>query len=624
MAKRKHRRHPTERSDSVLSPGGNRQDSVDQEADSAIQRFPFGAQLLGACAVALLLRLLHVMQTFQVPTVVELLGDAKGYFHWAAEISGVPFPANPALPAKPGNWLGSETFYQAPLYPYFLAVLFKLMGPSITGVRLMQSLLGVVSVALIGLSGRKMFTPRVGILAAAMLAVYPPAIYYDGIIQKASLSSVLLCGLLAACVYLQLERRVWMSLLAGCLLGLLVITRENALLWVPLVPVWILLAVKEAPSIEQVQSIKPTPSKRRWILAAACAAGIALVLFPVAARNAMLGGEWSPTTFQAGPNFYIGNNLNANGIYLPLVPGHETPMYERADAQRLAEQAEGRELSPREVSKFWMKRAWEEIRQSKGRWMQLMIAKTFMVFNRFEVPDVESMYLFREYSAVLRIMRWWHFGFLCPLGIWGLIATQKDWRQLWLHHVLITTMIAAIVLFFILGRYRQPIAILLIPFAAAGVADLWHRLRARQMKPIAIAAGTLLISGVICNLRVHDERSLNASCYMNLGISAAKANNMQTSIQFFQRAIDEFPELSEAHFNLGRALVITGQPQRAVASFQRAQRLTPDLPGVDFWLARSLEQIGQFEAAAFHYQRALQMDPSDQRAVQALQRLSRG
>ena len=65
--------------------------------------------------------------------------------------------------------------------------------------------------------------------------------------------------------------------------------------------------------------------------------GSRVVLFPVAARNASLGGEWSPTTFQAGPNFYIGNNLQSNGLYKPLVPGHETPKYERADAQRLAE-----------------------------------------------------------------------------------------------------------------------------------------------------------------------------------------------------------------------------------------------------------------------------------------------
>ena len=85
-----------------------------------------------------------------------------------------------------------------------------------------------------------------------------------------------------------------------------------------------------------------------------------------------------------------------------------------------------------------------------------MLAKTFMVFNRYEVPDVESMYIFREYSVPLKLSLIWHFGTLCPLGIWGLIATWRDWRKLWLYYLLLLTMIAAVVLFFILGSISQP------------------------------------------------------------------------------------------------------------------------------------------------------------------------
>ena len=562
-------------------------------------RFSFGWQLAAVCGLAFFLRLLNVMQTFSVPSVVQLLGDAKGYVDWATTIAE-------------GNWIGDETFYQAPLYPYFLAVLIKCFGPSYTVMRLVQAILGAIGVAAIGLAGRRMFSPRIGMLAAVMLAVYPPAIYYDGIIQKAALASVLLCGFLAAVVYTQYERRPWMSLLAGVLLGLLVITRENALLWVPLVPVWMLLGID-------------APKKSRWLLAAALTAGVALILVPVAARNAMLGGEWSPTTFQAGPNFYIGNNLEANGIYRPLVTGHSTPMYERADAQRLAEQAEGRKLSAREVSKFWMKKAFGEIGQAPGRWIQLLVAKTFMVFNRYEVPDVESMHIYREYSAVLQLSRIWHFGILCPLGIWGLIATRSRWRELWLHYLLLLTMIAAITGFFILGRYRHPLAILLIPFAAAGMADLWQRVRnwqtAGEWRPITAATVAVLIAAVVCNLPVHEERSLNASSYMNLGIAAAKSGDVRESIRLFQHAIREFPEMGEAHFNLGRAWAMSGQLDRAVVSFRRARLLSPDLMTVDYYLGRTFEQMGDLQNAASHYQKELQLNPDDQRAASGLQRL---
>ena len=164
-----------------------------------------------------------------------------------------------------------------------------------------------------------------------------------------------------------------------------------------------------------------------------------------------------------------------------------------ADAERLAEQAIGHELSAREVSQFWMSRAWEEIRQSPSRWLQLMLAKTFMVFNRYEVPDVESMYVCRDYSWPLKLLGpLWHFGILCPLAVWGIVVTRDQWRRLWLYYLLILVMVAAVVLFFILGRYRQPLVPLLILFAAIGLCDLWRVIRDKDWSGIRGTAGRSL------------------------------------------------------------------------------------------------------------------------------------
>lgn len=558
-------------------------------------RVSYAILLASICGLAFFLRLVNVLQTFEVPTLIQLLGDAKGYFDWAIRISD-------------GDWYGSETFYQAPLYPYFLAVLIAVFGPSITLIRVVQMLLGVAGVALIGLSGRKLFSEKVGLVSALMLAIYPPAIYYDGIIQKASLATFLLCVLVTACVYLQCEMRRRYAVLAGISLGLLVLTRENSLLWTPLIPLWILFGIGET-------------KWRGWTLVACFACGLASIVVPVAARNASLGGEWSPTTFQAGPNFYIGNNLQASGIYVPLVAGHETPMHERADAQRLAEQAVGRELSSREVSQFWMSRAWEETRQAPGRWLQLMVAKTFMVFNRYEVPDVESMYVFREYSFPLQLSRIWHFGILCPLGIWGLIVSRGDWRRLWLHYLLLLSMIAAVVLFFILGRYRNPVAILFVPFAAAGAVDLYQRLREQQWRSIGAAGVVLALSAAFCNITVYEERSLQASCYMNMGIAASKAGDLPTGIRLLKKAIAEFPEMAEGYVNLGRAYMMSQQPGRAAQCFQNALILDPRLVGVHLQLGEAFELSGMRQQAIEQYQRALALDPNDFRASEALNRL---
>jgi tetratricopeptide (TPR) repeat protein len=230
------------------------------------------------------------------------------------------------------------------------------------------------------------------------------------------------------------------------------------------------------------------------------------------------------------------------------------------------------------------------------------------------------MYIFREYSAPLKLSRIWHFGTLCPLGIWGLIATWKDRRKLWLYYLLLLTMIAAVVLFFILGRYRNPVAILLIPFAAAGVVDLAERIRERRWRSISVAV-VLLLSGIFCNIRVHEERSLQASCYMNMGISACQAGNLPVGIELLQNAIAEFPEMAEGYLNLGRAYMLNGQPDRAAQCFQNALILDPRLVGVHFQLGEAFESCGERQQAIEQYQRALTINPSDARASEALSRL---
>ena len=66
-------------------------------------------------AVALAVRLVHIWQIKPSPFFDILLGDANGYDQWAQRLAA-------------GDWVGSEVFYQAPLYPYFLGLIYKIFG----------------------------------------------------------------------------------------------------------------------------------------------------------------------------------------------------------------------------------------------------------------------------------------------------------------------------------------------------------------------------------------------------------------------------------------------------------------------------------------------------------------
>ena len=130
--------------------------------------------LLVTGSVALLVRLLFLVEVRQVPYMRHLVGDAAGYYAWAQELAG-------------GGWWGTEPFYQAPLYPYVLGVLFRLLTDDVWLVRIVQTLWGAVAVCLLGYGTWKMFGRAAGLMAAGMLALYAPAIVFDGLIQKASL-----------------------------------------------------------------------------------------------------------------------------------------------------------------------------------------------------------------------------------------------------------------------------------------------------------------------------------------------------------------------------------------------------------------------------------------------------
>ena len=103
------------------SPADSRSNLVD--GDGVGLRPWFALAIFG---VALLVRLVHVWQLRASPFFSLLMGDSRGYDEWARRIAG-------------GDWLGHEVFYQAPLYPYLLGLIYAVGGRHLLLVRLVQA-----------------------------------------------------------------------------------------------------------------------------------------------------------------------------------------------------------------------------------------------------------------------------------------------------------------------------------------------------------------------------------------------------------------------------------------------------------------------------------------------------
>src|SRR5207237_6890679 len=81
-----------------------------------------------------------------------------------------------------------------PLYPGLVATIYFVAGDhNYTAVRLVQSLLGVLTAAIVFLLGRRMYDERTGLAAAAICACYPSLIAATGLVLTETLFALLLC-----------------------------------------------------------------------------------------------------------------------------------------------------------------------------------------------------------------------------------------------------------------------------------------------------------------------------------------------------------------------------------------------------------------------------------------------
>jgi len=581
--------HPSHDGQELVAGRRTENDSVD--------RPPSTYGLLIAVVLALVIRVAYVADTRDVPTLDPPIGDAAAYVDWAKRIAA-------------GDWIGSEPFYQAPLYPYVLAITFRVWGDSVEYIRWMQCALGAAAAGLLGIAATWFFDKRIGIGASLLLAVYPTAVYFDGLVQKASLTNFLVCALLASMGWWR-ARSGWVAAwCCGFALGLLILTRENALIWLPI------------PLIAFLWTGGLSPQWSRIPMVLAYLIGAALVLVPVGMCNRTVGGEWSLSTFQAGPNFFIGNGPDADGRYRPLVPGHETPEHERTDAVSLADSALGRPLTSREVSQYWFRKSVDEILAHPGRWMRLLGYKVLLTGNHYEIADVESECVYAKSSGVFDLARrFWHFGVLCPLAVFGFFGTWGWRNRLWPLHAMILTGIAAVAAFYVLGRYRFPIIPLMMPFAAAGILAVRNVGSIRPRLRLLMGLGAAVVAAVGSNISIQDEERLDALAWMNAGAAVAKTGDVESAIGYFQTALRLHSESAEAHNNIAMALALDGRFDQAVAHYERAIALQPILVGTHYNLAVALERIGRTENALAHYRAAVAQDPDDAEARAAVERL---
>jgi 4-amino-4-deoxy-L-arabinose transferase-like glycosyltransferase len=534
------------------------------------------ALVLGAAAA---LRLAHWAAVAEQPFFARLAMDSQEYDRWARALAA-------------GDWLGAEPFFQAPLYPYLVALVYRLAGPSTDAVYLLQIAVAVAALAALARAADRLLGPPHGLVAAALGAVYAPFVFHDVQLLKESFAVAATCLLLAALAAARAGGRAAIWLGAGAVLGVLALLRENALLLAPLL---VLLALRRA---ERRASL---------VRVAAFVAGLALPLVPVAARNAALGGGFLPTTWQGGVNFWIGNNPHADGTYRPVSPGKQVPALERAEPRRIAEAETGRSLSGAEVSRFWRDRSLRWAAREPAAFARLQLAKTRLYLSWYEWPDAVDYYWTKSISPALALPLA-EFGSVSLLALAGFVLARRRWRELapvWLFEI---GWAASTIVFFLFARYRLPAVPGLLVLAAVPLVALGRALREKR-RAVALA-GALAIAAAWAAPHLAGFRPRTGLVEFNLGRLAQEAGDAAAAERHYERALEAAPGDFLAAMNLGTLAARRGDLARGRMLLERAAALEPDSDDARANLGAAHLAAGDLAAARRELERALALNPA--------------
>ncbi|MFH1094572.1 MAG: tetratricopeptide repeat protein [Candidatus Omnitrophota bacterium] len=558
--------------------------------------------------LALFLRLVYLHQFRQNPFYESPVIDALSHYLFAKRIAA-------------GDWLLKGVVApRVPLYVYFLAVLFKILGSGFTAARFVQVVLGAFNCVLVYFLGKKVFSRNIGIIAAFICSIYGVFIYFDAEFLNVTLTLSFNIGLLLALVHTADNPNIFKWLGCGVIFGLALQVSANVILFFPLMLFWIYVFDKKTSS--GFMAVK----YRRLVPLLSVALGIVLMLMPFAIRNFLQGQDFVLLSSTGGINLYIGNNPYSDGK-TALAPTRDYSYSGWQDnvwvsSIKQAERIEGRKMKPSEVSDFWTFKTVHFIISNPAKWFNLLVRKFYYFFNAYEIPENQSIYFFRIWSSLLQILVFskgfisFPFGIICPLALLGIAVSFKREKAVILLNLFIMSQFLIMIIFFVVSRYRIVVVPYFIIFASVAVVWLVDKVKQREYKTLALSLSILFIMFAFVNTRFFDvSRDNKSRWFFNLGTAFRYKGQMQKALKSFDRAQQIDPNNLDAVYNLGVLYLETGQYEKAILKFEETIKADPDDSAAYSNIGIAKARQNRIDAALQYYNKALEIDPEDVAAM---------
>ena len=545
-------------------------------ASASASRFDTREQLaLGAIVLAgFALRLLHLHEIrandpfFEIPAV-----DGQMYHAQAQAIAKGDF--------------GEGVVILGPFYPWFMALVYKLAGPSLFVLKNLQAAIGALDCVLVAMLARLHFERgAVALLSAGFAAFYGMLVFYGGTVMIVNVMVPLVLGSAIAVTHALREPTLSRWFVAGLLVSGGILARQNMMLFALLVGGWILYDLRER-----------LDGAARARMVAAFAAGVFVLILPFTARNAIVGGDLILLNSTGGISLYMGNNARANGAWVQPRFGMrvDSPLAMQRAFKVVAERETGRPMKPSELSSFWSGKARSYALENPGDWLALELRKLLLFWNAREVWNNRSIDISRDFSWVLRLPLV-GYGLIAPLGLVGMGLAWRRWRELFPLYALVAVHLASGLIIFVLSRYRVPAVPILMIFAAFTVVQAVEWVRDKSWKPLGLAVGWLAVAAIVVH-RDAGQEDLHMA-HFNVGNKYRDLARYEEAIESYQASLAINPGFVSTHNNLALAYEGAGRRQEAIESWRwvlEAARSRGD--GVRVERAeRHLRELGAVEA----------------------------
>lgn len=512
------------------------------------------AWIAGAVLLALLLRLLALSWHWLYP----LSGDEAAFFEQARTF-------------VQGKGYHDLELMRGPLYPLFLAVVFRIFGAEVTAARIAQLLLSVGTVPLLYLWVRLRHGERAGRIAAVLGALFFPFALQPTLLLTETLFLFLLALAMVTLEYGCLRPDRKLAFLSGVLFGLVALTRSTGLPWV----------VLAAVGLGWYGSRGGDHRKRSkgWFLAGLVLAGAGLVILPWTVRNVLTYRAFILIDTTGATNLWLDNDpeLGRDRVKAELL------RYPEGERQGLSLRR-GLEAIRRHPEWFAAK-CWRELRA----FFALEYFDDFLRRPAIWYPpgEVWARVLLGDGLYLL----------LVGAGLVGTVWQRPRTYLLdiaWLLYVPATT-----TLFHVELRYRLPFLLLLLPYAAGVLADPrgLGRLSTRAVAAFFLLAGFMALLLAHANYPRLSYQVAAKRLQVALGQQALQRGDLARAAERARAALRVYPESAEARVLLGEVFRAQGDTDAALEVLREAIRYRSGHPRPHLLLGDILRETDPVQAA---------------------------